>query len=139
MRQVVALLVLGTLLGCSAGTLVDANSSTGSYLLKFVGGAPLPYFIGDGPPRTTLTRGSLTVTTSGTWSESRSYEQTENGQSATVTQTDAGNWFRSGAAGIVLVSVSGAEAYSGAFTGLELRLKRPGAFSGTAPEYVFAK
>jgi len=139
MRTVATLLASVSLAGCGAGALVDPNSMAGNYALSSVQGAPLPYLVGDGPPSTTLTAGTLTLTTSGRWSESRTYSQIDNGQATTVTQTDAGRWLRSGATGIVLVSVSETTAYSGTWTGLALRLTRPGGFSGKAPEYVFAK
>lgn len=118
---------------------MDPTSRAGRYELSSVAGAPLPYLVGEGPPRTTLTGGSLTLTVSGTWNESRTYAQTANGQTETVTQTDAGNWYPDGASGIVLVSVAQATAYSGTWTGLALRLMRPGAYTGNAPEFVYAK
>jgi hypothetical protein len=139
MRKVVAALAFAAVLGCSSSGLVDPNSMSGNYTLSSVAGAPLPYLVGEGPPRTTLTGGTLTLTTTGKWSESRAYQQTDAGRTTTVTETDAGSWLRSGTAGIVLVSVTGATAYSGSWTGLALRLTRAGGFSGNTPLYVYAK
>src|SRR3982750_2923524 len=110
MRRFIARLfvfaVLVTLAGCGGDGATNAGpaSVAGTYTLRTVNGAPLPYtWLQIGNDKLEITADVVILTEGGTWTESGTIRSTESGQVTTSPSTDAGTYTRIGTA-ITLVS-----------------------------------
>jgi hypothetical protein len=116
-RRLVLLLALATLGACGsdASTGPDAEPIEGTYSLRTLNGATLPFTIQSGPSSLTLTSDVITLAGNGSWTESITYRQIINGQTTNGTESDGGAWVRAGSNVTLQSSVNGGTAYSGTF------------------------
>jgi hypothetical protein len=110
MRRPVARLfvfaALVTLAACGSDSSTNAGpvSVAGTYTLRTVNGAPLPYtWLQIGADKLEITADAVTLTEGGTWTESWTERSTESGKVTTSTSTDAGTYTLAGTV-ITLVS-----------------------------------
>ena len=116
-RRFVLLLALATLGACGSDSSTNPNADAieGTYSLRTVNGAALPFTILSGANGLVLTSDVITITSNGTWSEAIQYRETFNGQTTTETDTDGGTWVRAGGSVTLQSNVTGDVAYSGAY------------------------
>lgn len=93
MRTVLIALVVSLSLACSDGGVVGSSTVNGTYTLRTVNGAPLPYTVpGGGAVRTEILRDAITLFQGGTFSRARDSRVTENEQTTSRSETDTGSY-----------------------------------------------
>ena len=125
MRRLGYLVVCGLLAACGTISFEDQNKVEGTYTLRSILGAPLPYALGDGQS-SIITSGVLTLEGDGDWSEVLNYTIPENGQIVAKVSTDAGRWVLRNP-NVELIASSGGS-YFGHYSNLngpKLELARP--------------
>ena len=119
MRRALLLVAFLTLGACQDNTGVSSLSSediTGTFSMRTVNGAAMPFTFQSGGGSVTVTADVLTVLANGTWSEITSYTQTINAQTTSGDSPDGGTWQRLGTS-LVFRSTAGTAGYTGTFTG----------------------
>lgn len=124
MRKLIAtalLLASASFVACGgdSGTNPNNASIAGTYTLRTIGGASLPYAFQNGSASYLLVSDAITMADGGTWSEVYAYKNVSSGQSQTG--SDNGSFSRSGAA-VTLNSAQGTAGYTGSFDGASLQL-----------------
>jgi hypothetical protein len=125
MRRLGCAVLGATLAACSGISFEDQNKVEGTYTLRSILGAPLPYALGDGQSAI-ITSGVLTLEGDGDWSEVLSYTIPENGQLVSKVSSDGGRWVLRNPNVELLASSGGA--YYGTYSNLngpKLELARP--------------
>jgi hypothetical protein len=104
MRRFVALLAFAALAACGGDSSTSPGVVTGTYTLRSVNGAPLPFtVIQIGADKYEITSDVIILSEGGTFSESTNDRTTQNGVVTTSTITDGGTYSLTGTA-ISLVS-----------------------------------
>lgn len=110
MRRAILLAATSTLLATAACDGADdvsgASTTAGTYVLRSVNGAPLPYLVaGNGTSTTEIVEEQLVLYIGFTYAFTLRERVTTNGQATTVVRTDAGVWGVSGTSVIFTSSV----------------------------------
>ena len=125
MRRLGYLVVCGMLAACGGISFEDQNKVEGTYTLRSILGAPLPYALGDGQSAI-ITSGVLMLEGDGDWSEVLNYTIPENGQIVSKVSSDGGRWLLRNP-NVELITSSGGS-YFGRYSNLngpKLELARP--------------
>lgn len=114
MKRLFALVALATLAACSSSTEPKnptAASIAGTWQLRTMGGAPLPFLLQSGSTRVNITKGTLNITDGGSWSETVELSVSVNGAPAQVQTTAvSGSYSRVGQV-IALQATNGVTAH----------------------------
>lgn len=120
-----ALIAVASACGGDSDGITEVASVSGTYSLQSVNGAPLPFvFFDDGEYKLEVTGASYTLTSTGTFSNTATYRETENGVISTSTETVMGSY--SVSAGTVTFIDTDGETVTGSLSGNTLQFSEDG-------------
>ena len=93
MRRLLTALIVSLSLACLGEGVTGSSSVTGSYTLRTINGAPLPYTIsGSGTTSTEIIRDVITLYQGNTYARSRDSRTTVNGQTTNESTAETGSY-----------------------------------------------
>lgn len=120
-----ALIAVAGACGGDGNGITDVASVAGTYSLKTVNGAPLPFvFFDEGGYKLEVTAASYTLSSAGTFSNTATIRETENGAVFTSTETITGTYTVSGAS-VTFIGSDG-ESVTGSISGNTLQFSEDG-------------
>ena len=127
-RRSVLLLALATLGACGSdsGTNPSADAIEGTYSLRTVNGAALPFTIQNGVNSLTLISHVITIASDFSWTETTQYRLTSSGQTTDGTSADGGTWMRAGGKVTLHSSLTGVASHSGPYANGSLTFSAAG-------------